>query len=216
MARCEYCGNIVPDGQASCPVCGAKMTGPANGGYQNGGAGNQQYTNQQYYNQTYNNQAYNNQNYTNQGYANQNQGYANPNQGYANQGYNNTYQNQQSTMDGADYTYMYDPMDIANNKVMAVLSYLGILCLIPLLANHDSRYARFHTAQGVNLLVINIIIGVVRGTTGIFGGFGLVTLCCSLFSLATFIFMILGIVNAATGRAKELPVIGKLHILSLF
>lgn len=203
MARCEYCGNIVPDGQTTCPVCGAKMQASSNGGYTNGGASNQQYTNQ-----TYNNPNYNTQNYGNQTYQNQN--------GNANQGYNSTYQNKANNMEGTDFTYMYDPMDIAQNKVMAVLSYLGILVLIPLFANHTSRYARFHTSQGVNLFLINVIVSLARGMGSVFNGFGLVSMCCGLIQLATFVLMILGIINAATGRAKELPVIGKIHILNLF
>lgn len=215
MAKCTHCGNIVPDGQQVCAVCGAAMNNNGNNNM------NQNYSNVNYSNQNYQNQNYSNQNYSNQGYSNQN----NANQGYQGQGYQNQgYQNQDYSnqgMAGADTTYMYDPMDIQQNKAMAILSYIGILCLIPLFANHTSRYARFHTVQGFNLFLISMIIGAVRGVGRV--AFGYFTIAaslwgglCSLLSIAVFVFMILGIINAAQGKAKELPIIGQLHIIHLF
>ena len=47
-----------------------------------------------------------------------------------------------------DSTYEFDQKDIEQNKVMALLSYLGILVLVPLLGAKGSKYARFHTSQG--------------------------------------------------------------------
>ncbi|MDO5294590.1 MAG: hypothetical protein Q4F05_17785, partial [bacterium] len=148
----------------------------------------------------------------------QNQGYQN--QTYQNQGYTNqNYSNQ--SMGGADTTYMYDPMDIQANKAMAILSYIGILCLIPLFANHTSRYARFHTVQGFTLFLAGIVVSVLRGVgRAAFGYFtiasALWSLLCSLLSIALFVFIILGIINAAQGKAKELPIIGQLHVIHLF
>lgn len=49
----------------------------------------------------------------------------------------------QTMGNGADTTNQFDPMDIARNKGMAVLSYLGLLFLIPLLASKDSPFAQF-------------------------------------------------------------------------
>lgn len=206
MAKCVKCGNVVPDGQQTCPVCGAVMYN----------AGNQNYSNQNYQNPNYQNQAYTNQGYTNQGYTNQ--GYQNQqyqNQGYQNQQYTN------SNLEGSDTTYMYDPMDIQQNKAMAVLSYIGILCLIPLLSNHTSRYARFHTVQGLNLFILGLAISIITRVGNIFFSISLITgaiwtMVTGILGLAVFVFAIMGIVNAVQGKAKELPLIGQIHLIQLF
>lgn len=50
--------------------------------------------------------------------------------------------------------------DVESNKVMAVLSYLGILVLIPLLGAKNSPFARFHTNQGLILCIATILYSV--------------------------------------------------------
>ena len=118
-----------------------------------------------------------------------------------------------------DTTAEYDPKDIADNKVMAVLAYLSWLVLIPLLAAPKSKYARFHTNQGLVLVIAEIIWGVVFAVvtavvTLILPFLGTIfTLIGSLVSLVFLILSILGIVNAAQGKAKEVPLVGKFKIL---
>lgn len=244
MAKCVNCGNVVPDGRQSCPVCGAVMNTTANQNYSNqtySRATNQNpnyqtyqgATNQNPNYQTYQGAMNQNPNYqTYQGATNQNQAYQNQfyqnsnnqNQAYQNQAYQNpNYQNQVYTnpnLSGVDSTYMYDPMDIQQNKAMAILSYLWILCLIPMFANHTSRFARFHTVQGFTLFLIELAVSflnVIGTVLFAFSTLGRIwRLICGLLSLATFVLTILGIANAAQGKAKELPVIGQLHILQLF
>ena len=41
--------------------------------------------------------------------------------------------------------------DVEENKAMAAIGYLGILFLIPLLANKDSPFAQYHAKQGMVL-----------------------------------------------------------------
>ena len=45
-----------------------------------------------------------------------------------------------------------DPQDVQANKVMAILAYFGLLVFVPLFAAKESRFARFHTNQGLILL----------------------------------------------------------------
>ena len=107
----------------------------------------------------------------------------------------------------ADTTNEYDPADIANNKVMAVLAYFGILVLIPIFAAKESKFARFHANQGLVLWLAEIassVVGIVPFIGGILSGI------CSIFLLVV---AIIGIVNAATGKAKELPIIGKISLI---
>ena len=106
----------------------------------------------------------------------------------------------------ADNTAECDQADINSNKVMAILAYLGILVLIPLFAAKDSKFARFHTNQGILLLLVAILCGVISRIP-VIGFLG------SILGFISGIFAIIGIVYAIQGKAKELPLIGKYRIL---
>ena len=112
----------------------------------------------------------------------------------------------------ADETAQMDPQDIANNKVLSLFSYIGIFVLIPLLAAKDSKYARFHANQGIVLLITELIIGVVNVILAFIPILG--PIISWVLSVVTLVFAIMGIVNAVTGKAKELPLIGKIKILN--
>ncbi|MCI8603967.1 MAG: zinc-ribbon domain-containing protein [Ruminiclostridium sp.] len=116
--------------------------------------------------------------------------------------------NQQAYVNGGNYM---DPNDVQQNKVMAVLAYIGILFLVPLLAAPNSQYARFHTNQGLVLFLFDIVVGILTAVLAFIPFIGLIV--SSLLGLGVFVLMILGIVNAATGKANELPLIGKIRII---
>lgn len=110
----------------------------------------------------------------------------------------------------ADYTAQFDPKDIANNKVMAVLAYLSWLILIPIFLAKESKFARFHVNQAIILVIASFVIGIFAGVfTAILPILGIIFAVISLGFLAL---MILGIVNAAQGKAKELPIFGKFRL----
>lgn len=90
--------------------------------------------------------------------------------------------------------------DIQENKAITVLSYLGILCLVPLLAKKESKFAQFHAKQGLVLFVVEVIGSFLVPLLGL----GL------LIYLAALIFSIIGIVNVAGGKMAKLPLIGDL------
>lgn len=114
----------------------------------------------------------------------------------------------------ADTTAEYDAQDIRNNKAMAILAYLSWLVLIPLFAARESKFARFHCNQGVVLAIAEVIAAAVLG---ILDGLPLIgwifSIAGSLLGLVCLLFAVLGIINAANGKAKELPIIGKFKIL---
>lgn len=117
-----------------------------------------------------------------------------------------------------DTTASYAAADVQNNKVMAVLSYIGILVLIPIFAAKESPFARFHANQGLILFLCEIIFAAANMILSvIFAFLGplalLWTLVAALVNIAFLVLLILGIVNAAQGMAKELPLIGKFRIL---
>lgn len=111
----------------------------------------------------------------------------------------------------ADTTAEFDSKDITDNKVMAVLAYIGILFLIPLLAAPNSRFARFHTNQGLVLFLAEVVLGAAGGVLGLIPFVGWII--SSAIGIVCLAFMIIGIVNAANGKAKELPLIGSFKLI---
>lgn len=108
----------------------------------------------------------------------------------------------------------FDKKDIQNNKLMAILAYCGVLILIPSFAAKDSKFARFHTNQGLVFLFTGTIATFACKFIRALPGMRLVANFLTNFvSLVAFVFWIIGIVNASKGEYKELPVIGKIQIL---
>lgn len=107
--------------------------------------------------------------------------------------------------------------DIDENKIMAVLSYIGILVLIPLLAKKDSPYAQFHAKQGLVLLITGVALGVISTVAGFIAVIPvigwiiglLVGLAIFVAGIGLMVIGIMGIINAVTGKMKELPIIGQ-------
>ena len=120
--------------------------------------------------------------------------------------------------DTEDTSAEYDKKDVEDNKIMAVLAYLGILFLVPLLAAPNSKFARFHANQGIVLAITEVAYSIVYSIlAAIFSMIpvlgGILTVVLGLVWIVFLVFVILGIVNAVNGKAKELPVIGKFRIL---
>ena len=117
-----------------------------------------------------------------------------------------------------DHTSEFDPTDIQNNKTMGILSYIGLLVLIPIFAAKDSKFARFHANQGLVLVIAQAIITTVLSITAVILGLipyvgWFLALIVRLLIPVVYIPSIIGIINAAKGQAKELPIIGGIRIL---
>ncbi len=104
---------------------------------------------------------------------------------------------------------------------VSLLAYWSILFFVPLVAYKDSKFARFHAGQGLNLLLLSVAYGLVTTIlSAIFMAisFGLGAAIASLLSLAGLVIpvlMIIGIVNVCKGQMKPLPVIGNINIIKL-
>lgn len=121
-------------------------------------------------------------------------------------------------MNTADATAQFTAADIEQNKAMGILSYLGILVLIPIFAAKNSPFARFHANQGLVLCIAAIIYGVAYSilTSIILAISWRLYFVVSLIGLVGVVFLILaviGIINVVNGKAKELPLIGKYKLL---
>ena len=113
-----------------------------------------------------------------------------------------------------DTTEEFDSSDIENNKVMGILAYISFLVLVPILGAKESKFARFHANQGLVLLIASVAAGIIIGTLGSLPLIGWTfNIVGFAIEVITIVLMVLGIVNAAQGKAKELPVIGSIKIL---
>ncbi|MBE6731132.1 MAG: hypothetical protein E7564_05545 [Ruminococcaceae bacterium] len=119
-----------------------------------------------------------------------------------------------------NYTFMYKEEDIKNNKFFAVISYLPLLFIIPLIFKKESKYARFHANQGLSLFVCEVIVSVVYFILKwVFTLLAIAPLLIGLNFIMTVISIIMlsillvGVMNANGGLAKSLPFIGGIEII---
>ena len=84
--------------------------------------------------------------------------------------------------------------------IMAGLSYVGPLVLVPFLTKKEDPFIQFHVKQGMLVFGIYLVIWLLGGW---------LFFLSPLLSLVALIFSILGIVNALKSKEKELPLIGK-------
>ena len=117
-----------------------------------------------------------------------------------------------------DPELQFDPQDVQTNKVNAVLSYFGILVLVPIFTAKNSKFARFHANQGLLLLICEVVYTTFyRILTGVLNAISshltFITVLFSLVYIVLFVFAVIGIASAAGGKAKKLPIIGDYTIL---
>ena len=89
-----------------------------------------------------------------------------------------------------------------HNKLLAALSYVSILFLVPLLFAQDDEFAKFHAKQGARLFVCNAI-GSILGSVFSIGW---------VVNLLLIYLMIVGIRNALNDKWEALPYIGKIKL----
>ncbi len=117
--------------------------------------------------------------------------------------------------DTNDTTDTFDPKDIEDNKIYSIFAYLGFLVLIPTLLAQNSPFAKYHANQGLVLLIAELIAAAVSTVLWFIPFVGMILgLIIGLpLYLCTVVLMVIGILNAYNGKARELPVIGKFNIL---
>ena len=130
-------------------------------------------------------------------------------------GYKTILQNLNNT---EDTTEQFSDEDIQKSRVMAVLAYFGILVFIPVFcAAKSSPYARYHCNQGLTLLLFSLVYSLGCGilnsiVLAVSWKLYFVTKIFALAWIGFALLAIIGILNAASGKAKELPVIGKYRL----
>lgn len=199
MAFCSQCGTQMPDDSRFCPTCGASIgaapaTPPAPPAEP---AANQGYQAGPQYQQT------------------------GPQYQQANTGYQQAGPQYQAYQ-APERTYVADgDARTLGVGAVSILAYGSILFFVPLVAYKDSRFARFHAGQGLNLLLAYVAYGIAMAIlTGIFSAisWGLGAAIGTILSLgyiALFVFMIMGVVNVCRGEMKPLPLIGAFNIIKM-
>lgn len=103
----------------------------------------------------------------------------------------------------------FDAKDVQDNKLVAALSYLGILVFIPLFLARKSAFAQEHAKQGILLLAVHIV--------GMFVYW--IPLIGQLAWVLVVIINIIALVKCLMGEFWEIPVIGawrkKIHLEKL-
>lgn len=99
------------------------------------------------------------------------------------------------------------PAAVAQKNIgMAVLSYLGPLVIISYLTAKDDPFVKFHIKQGLVLLTLEVAVWLL---SSLFFSYA-IWLVWRLVHLAIFVLAVIGIITAAKGEEKKLPVIGDL------
>lgn len=104
------------------------------------------------------------------------------------------------------YVHQPDPNDVRDNKGMAIVAY--ILFFIPLLAAKNSPFAMYHANQGLTLFICAVAVNIVLSIIPVLGW-----ILLPIANLAIFVLVVLGIVAAAQGQNKPLPLIGAYTLL---
>lgn len=83
--------------------------------------------------------------------------------------------------------------------IIAYLTWIGFIVALILNKDNNNDFVKFHLNQA---LVLNL-----------FAFIGLIPLIGWLIDIVVFVFWIMGIINAAKGEMKELPIIGSIKLI---
>lgn len=95
--------------------------------------------------------------------------------------------------------------EIEKGKTMAIVTYLGLIGFIIALATDGKKneFTRFHMNQSLPLIIASMVLAFVIW----------VPIVGQLAWLAILVFFVLGIVNAAQGQMKRLPLVGNFELI---
>ena len=93
-----------------------------------------------------------------------------------------------------------DP-EVTEGMPFAVIGYLGILCLVPLLLKKENKFALFHGKQGLVIFIAEIAAGVLA-IIPIIGW-----IMAPLIIVALTVISIIGIIQALMGNCFRIPII---------
>ena len=89
---------------------------------------------------------------------------------------------------------------ITRTKLMAALSYLGVLCFVPLLYCRDDPFVHFHSRQGLVIWMWGVVAMFMVSLP-----FG--RLFFSFSSTAILVFSVIGLISVLLGQTWRLPLV---------
>ena len=89
------------------------------------------------------------------------------------------------------------------NTLMAILAYIGPLVIVSYIIGKDDAFVKFHIKQGLVLLVVEVAMWFLGSLLWF------IWPVISLINFAVLVLAVIGIINAAQGKEKELPLVGK-------
>ena len=96
-----------------------------------------------------------------------------------------------------------------DNKTLSSVSYITFIgWIIAYFVGKDKAddFLKYHLKQSLGLVIFSFIFGIILNILIRVTGIGML----SILGLVNFILMIIGIINAANGVKKPLPIIGKM------
>ncbi len=119
-----------------------------------------------------------------------------------------------------DRTNEFSKKDIEENKGISAFAYFGLLFIVPWFSASDSPYARFHAHQGFILMIDELFLSVCLIASYTLASVESLRVVC--YFLTTFFIIVLfggmfffifyGVINTLKGKAKELPLIGRMKL----
>ncbi len=106
-----------------------------------------------------------------------------------------------------DYKYI----DVAQNKVMAVLAYFGLLVLLPIFLAKDSKYARFHINQGLLFTALTVAFNLVAWLFSLLTG-GVFFFLLPLGDVLLLALLVFQVIRVIRDESRELPIIGRIRL----
>jgi len=109
------------------------------------------------------------------------------------------------------------PEQIEDGKSLAWLSYLGWLCIIPLISHKDNPFSLYHARQGLLLAIAETVLVILASIFLALAGpwWTLIRVCLGLvglvFLLALFavsVLALIGLIQAIQGKFWKIPLIG--------
>lgn len=119
--------------------------------------------------------------------------------------YNNPYATATAAVPEWDHTAEFDPKDVSDNKVIAMLVYLlGIVGIFIALLSQKSPYVAFHVRQAMKFLVIETLLGIV---TAVLCWTVIVPIAAGVCYVVLWVVKIICFVSICKGEAKEPAII---------
>ena len=94
--------------------------------------------------------------------------------------------------------------EVLEGKPYAIMGYLWILCLVPLIVKKENKFAAFHAKQGLVIFIGELAMGIIAIIPIL--GWIIAFLGTMLFSILSLV----GIVQVLMGNYWKMPVIGEI------